>query len=148
MAFGCLVPGLTSPATAQPQSQPPVQSGSACTTGANVLVPMHVVATRTGHDPSSVWSDWDLWHPFQPQRTTIWEGQAATCRGTVIVSQIDNRACSGPETCPVRVVLVWGQHRRRLMDYEQVCTFHDSFMLSGDGRALMACNREFPLDVR
>jgi hypothetical protein len=150
VALGCLVQGLTPPAAAQPQSRPQalVQSGGVCTVGANASVSMHVIATHTGHDPSGVWSDWDLWHPFAPPSTTIWEGRVMTCRGIVIVSQIENRACSSPDTCPVRVMLVEGQVSRQLMDYEQVCTLHNTFMLSGDGRALMACDREFPLDVR
>jgi hypothetical protein len=150
VALGCLVHGLTRPAMAQPQSQPQpqLQSRGACAIGANISVSMQVIATHTDHDPSGVWSDWDLWHPFAQLRTTIWEGRVITCRGTVIVSQVENRACSGPNTCPVRVLLVEGRESRRLIDYEQVCTLHDSFILSGDGRALVACDREFPLDVR
>jgi len=152
IALGYFGPGLTGSAMAQSLSlskpQLPLQSDEACPVGATVSIPMHLLATHTAHDPSGLWSDWDLWHPFAPRRTTIWEGRVTTCLGVLIVSQIENRSCSGPDSCPVRIVLVEGQDTRRLMDFEQVCMVHQTFVLSGDGRTLLACDREFPLYVQ
>jgi hypothetical protein len=154
VVLNCQGAGLTSSALAQslsqPQPQPQLkwQSAGECTAGVAVSIPMHVIAVGADHDPSGVWSDWDLWHPFAPRRTTIWEGRITTCVGTVIVSQIENRACEGPDSCPVRIVLVEGQETRRLLDYEQACMVHQTFILTSDGRTLIACDRQFPLDVQ
>ncbi len=105
-----------------------------------VPIRMQLTAEHVDEDPTRVWTNWELWNPFSPQRTAIWTGAVAACGGgEIVVSQIVNRQCSSATECPARVVLRQAGSERVLLDYRQVCTTHGTFELQGNLGALRAC---------
>lgn len=122
---------------------------SACHDGEKYRhIAMSRIARGTEHDPSGVWTDFELWNMNSPHKTDIWEGAYRGCRGErIVVSQIINRQCSSATVCPVRIVQFDRSGSGRvLLAYKQACTLHGTFALSSDGHELMACDVPYELD--
>jgi hypothetical protein len=129
------------------------QAAAACIGAATASSSDHYVhlamkrtAERTQSDPSGIWSNWDIWNPYSPEKTDIWEGSYPLCGGgQVVVSQIVNRQCTSPSACPTRVVVrhAPGSVDKTLISYTQACTVHETFMLRQDGSQLTACDQPF-----
>lgn len=137
-------------AQAQPGPQPKPAACQPARPGETTFRPlaMTLAGEQLEQDAAKIWTDWEIWNPNQPQRTTIWQGVANTCDGQVIVSQIINRACSSATACPARVVFRTQTAQRVLLDYEQVCTLHDHVELRADLQAIRVCGQAFALATR
>lgn len=149
MTFPALFTGLAlalAAAVAQPAPSRAACHGPQTADPGFYAVPLAMAGEGLEHDAQRVWTDWNLWNPLSPNKTTIWQGALPACGGQVIVSQIINRQCSSAVECPVRVVLRTPQQDRVLLDYEQACVLHQAVELRGDLGALRVCGRSFPLD--
>lgn len=112
---------------------------------AYLLVPMRRVAERVSSDPLGLWTDWEMWNPYQPRGTDIWTGVVPACEGgRYLVTQFVNRQCSSEAVCPGRVIHENARgERRTLIGFKQICMTHATFRLRRDGGQLMACDHPF-----
>lgn len=120
-----------------------------CTKTSDALVfstlPMELQGDHVTEDTQKIWTDWELWNPNSPRRSTIFSASRKTCAGEVIVSQIINRQCSSATSCPGRVVLRTEKQDQVLLDYSQMCTSHQQLELRHDLAEIRVCGQAFEL---
>lgn len=118
--------------------------------GDDLVVPMRRTAEKIVSDPSGLWTDWEIWNPYQPRGTDIWAGVVPACDGgRYIVTQFVNRQCSSEAVCPARVLHEDARGARRvLIGYKQICMTHETFRLHRDGGRLTACDHPFEWNQR
>lgn len=106
-----------------------------------VAVAMREVAAHVARDPLGDWSDFELWNPNTPAETSIRAGEATLCDGSrLVVTQIVNRQCASPTSCPARVRRHAGGRVATALDYRQICTDGARVAASADGDWLIACD--------
>lgn len=109
--------------------------------GRPVAVAMREIAAHVERDPLGYWSDFELWNPNAPGLAGIRAGEATLCDGSrLVVTQIVNRQCASPTSCPARVLRHVRGRVETALDYRQICTDGARVAASADGDWLIACD--------
>lgn len=108
-------------------------------------VSMKRVAEAVTSDPTGIWGN-RIRNFNNPNGTDIWIGTERYCDGSVMtISQFVNRQCSNENTCPIRVMLQKPGANKvdLLVNYQQACTDHETFLVRTDGRGIMTCYEQW-----